>query len=137
MGKKCCLAVLALLLSLSSPSQAECNLMGTWTNELGSNMTISSVNSVGIFSGVYTTAVSATNNTIVPSPLTGHVQKSDSPTLGFTVSWAFSASTTSWAGQCYQDPEGRKILATMWLLREEAEDSWKGTRVGQDVFFHV
>ncbi|NXV85509.1 AVID protein, partial [Calonectris borealis] len=87
------LLVLSLALVAPSLSAGKCVLTGHWKNDLGSNMTIGTVNEKGNFAGSYHTAVSATTNEIQVSPLQGsqHLtnQKSE-PTFGFTVSWSFS-----------------------------------------------
>ncbi|NXN06299.1 AVID protein, partial [Sylvia borin] len=49
----------------------QCSLTGRWVNDLGSNMTIESVNANGVFAGSYHTAVTATSNEIKVSPLQG------------------------------------------------------------------
>ncbi|NXR84678.1 AVID protein, partial [Pycnonotus jocosus] len=48
-----------------------CSLTGHWINDLGSNMTIETVNADGGFAGSYHTAVTATSNEIKVSPLQG------------------------------------------------------------------
>ncbi|NXB82923.1 AVID protein, partial [Donacobius atricapilla] len=48
-----------------------CLLTGRWVNDLGSNMTITTVNANGDFAGSYHTAVTATSNEIKVSPLQG------------------------------------------------------------------
>ncbi|NXM10356.1 AVID protein, partial [Ploceus nigricollis] len=48
-----------------------CSLTGRWVNDLGSNMTITTVNANGDFAGSYHTAVTATSNEIKLSPLQG------------------------------------------------------------------
>ncbi|NXX51942.1 AVID protein, partial [Tricholaema leucomelas] len=53
-----------------SPVQL-CVLTGSWVNDLGSNMTIGALNGKGDFTGSYHTAVTATNNKILRSPLQG------------------------------------------------------------------
>ncbi|NXL54107.1 AVID protein, partial [Podilymbus podiceps] len=49
----------------------QCVLTGSWTNDLGSNMTIGALNRKGEFTGSYHTAVTATTNEIQLSPLQG------------------------------------------------------------------
>ncbi|NWT82402.1 AVID protein, partial [Lanius ludovicianus] len=134
--------VLFLALGAHGLSVKKCSLTGTWVNDLGSNMTIVTVNSkTGVFAGSYHTAVSATSNTIKESPLQGAMQKSPNqkgqPTFGFTVNWSFSDSITVFTGQCFVDDDGKEVLKTMWLLRSRVEDiknDWKATRVGVNVF---
>ncbi|OXB76731.1 UNVERIFIED_CONTAM: hypothetical protein H355_007006 [Colinus virginianus] len=54
--------LLLLSLALLAPglSAKKCSLAGSWTNDLGSNMTIGAVNDKGEFSGTYLTAVADT-----------------------------------------------------------------------------
>ncbi|XP_067171970.1 avidin-like [Apteryx mantelli] len=133
------LLVLALALATpSSSAERKCVLTGFWINDLGSNMTVSALNSRGEFSGSYYTAVSATTKEIRVSSLQGfqHFNKQQS-TFGFIVNWSFSESTTVFTGQCFVDKDGKEILKTMWLLREKVSslhDDWKATRVGVNVF---
>ena len=73
----------------------QCNLQGLWRNELGSNMTLSALDTAGTFSGSYHTAVAATNKQILVSPLQGaqqHPGAKGQPTFGFTVQWQFAGT---------------------------------------------
>ncbi|NWI58988.1 AVID protein, partial [Calyptomena viridis] len=112
----------------------QCDLQGLWRNELGSNMTLLALNTAGIFSGSYHTAVAATNKQILVSPLQGaqqHPSAKGHTTFGFTVQWQFSDSITAFVGQCFVDHHGKETLETTWLLREEVpsrRDTWKATR---------
>ncbi|NXJ23779.1 AVID protein, partial [Dicrurus megarhynchus] len=135
------LLVLFLALGAHGLSVKKCSLTGCWVNDLGSNMTITTVNANGDFTGSYHTAVTATSNKIKVSPLQGALQKSPNqkgqPTFGFTVNWSFSESITVFTGQCFVDKDGKEVLKTMWLLRshvENIEDDWKATSVGVNVF---
>ncbi|XP_058720583.1 avidin-like [Poecile atricapillus] len=135
------LLVLFLALGAHGLSVKKCSLTGRWVNDLGSNMTIMTVNANGDFAGSYHTAVSATSNEIKLSPLKGTLQKSPNqkgqPTFGFTVNWSFSDSITVFTGQCFVDEDGKEVLKTMWLLRSHVESiksDWKATRVGINVF---
>ncbi|NXQ25730.1 AVID protein, partial [Alaudala cheleensis] len=129
--------VLVLFLALGAHSlpSKKCSLSGHWVNDLGSNMTIRSVNAAGVFAGSYHTAVSASSNEIKVSPLQGAQQtgtnQKDQPTFGFTVNWSFSDSITVFTGQCFVDEDGKEVLRTMWLLRSRVENiknDWKATR---------
>ncbi|XP_005528070.1 PREDICTED: avidin-like [Pseudopodoces humilis] len=135
------LLVLFLALGAHGLSVKKCSLTGRWVNDLGSNMTIMTVNANGDFAGSYHTAVTATSNEIKLSPLKGTLQKSPNqkgqPTFGFTVNWSFSDSVTVFTGQCFVDEDGKEVLKTMWLLRSHVESiksDWKATRVGINVF---
>ncbi|KAG8598436.1 hypothetical protein GDO81_002615 [Engystomops pustulosus] len=130
-------AALSCLTICAAAKPAQCNLTGQWMNNLGSNMTISAVSRNGLFSGVYLTAVSATNKTIMESPLIGYQQLKGSPTIGFTVKWTFSDSITVFTGQCFINGKGRPVLLMSWLLRSDSDnikDDWKQTRVGFNNF---
>lgn len=73
----------------------QCSLTGRWVNDLGSNMTIETVNANGDFTGTYHTAVSASPQKIKESPLVGSQHLSNQqnqPTFGFTVHWNFSGT---------------------------------------------
>ncbi|NXX61966.1 AVID protein, partial [Scopus umbretta] len=128
------LLVLSLALVASSLSTRKCVLTGSWTNDLGSNMTIMAVNGKGDFSGIYHTAVTATTNEIQKSPLQGSQHRTNQksqPTFGFTVNWSFSDSVTVFTGQCFVDEKGTEVLKTMWLLRSHVDsikNDWKATR---------
>ncbi|KAM9138827.1 avidin-like isoform 1-T1 [Pangshura tecta] len=120
-------------------ASSKCILMGSWRNELGSEMQIQKVNRDGTFSGEYRTAVSYAQRPIQPASLNGsqHFDEAGQPTFGFTVNWkSFSDSTTVFTGQCFADDNGKEILETMWLLREKAKarNGWEATRVGTNVF---
>ncbi|NWV76281.1 AVID protein, partial [Dasyornis broadbenti] len=134
------LLVLFLALGAHGASVKKCSLIGRWVNDLGSNMTITTVNANGVFAGSYHTAVTATMNEIRLSPLQGALQRTNQkgqPTFGFTVNWSFSDSITVFTGQCFVDDDGKEILKTMWLLRSRVEsikNDWKATRVGINVF---
>ncbi|KAK9399914.1 avidin-like [Crotalus adamanteus] len=51
--------------------QVGSSLIGTWKNDLNSTMEINSVGNTGVFSGLYKTAVSASDNPIGPSSTRG------------------------------------------------------------------
>ncbi|XP_063280007.1 avidin-like isoform X2 [Prinia subflava] len=134
------LLVLFLALGAHGLSAKKCSLTGRWVNDLGSNMTITSMNANGDFSGSYYTAVSTTLEKIKVSPLLGsqHLPTQlKQPTFGFTVHWTFSDSITVFTGQCFVDDDGKEVLRTMWLLRSHVGkrgDDWKATRVGTNIF---
>ncbi|NXJ23778.1 AVID protein, partial [Dicrurus megarhynchus] len=110
-----------------------CSLTGCWVNDLGSNMTITTMNVNGDFTVIYHTTVSATTNKIEESPLQGsqHLPNPLSqPTFGFTIHWSFSESITVFTGQCFVDKDGKEVLKTMWLLRSHADklrNNWNAT----------
>ncbi|MDQ3205446.1 MAG: avidin/streptavidin family protein [Pseudomonadota bacterium] len=108
---------------------------GTWYNELGSVVTITSNgNSI---SGTYQTAVGDAQGVY---DLTGYINSDTDPSVGWVVLWSNqygdSNSLTTWAGQYYSD-SNPEVMITMWLLRNEEAQSqnWNSTLVGEDVFY--
>uniref|UniRef100_A0A8D0LB70 AVID protein n=1 Tax=Sphenodon punctatus TaxID=8508 RepID=A0A8D0LB70_SPHPU len=97
MGEVACSLMLTLLCSITGESggKRKCDLSGMWVNDLGSKMVLSPVNEVGEFAGSYLTAVTASPNRILESPLKGSqhpTKKRAHPTFGFTVTWQHSGS---------------------------------------------
>uniref|UniRef100_A0A8C5U3R2 Avidin n=1 Tax=Malurus cyaneus samueli TaxID=2593467 RepID=A0A8C5U3R2_9PASS len=126
------LLVLFLALGLTFP-HLQCILGGTWQNNLGSNMTITTMDENGDFFGTYNTSVSASQQKVLPSLMLGSQRlpiKEKDITFGFTVHWTFSDSISVFTGQCFVDEEGKEVLKTMWLLRSRVEgikNDWKAT----------
>ncbi|NXA06436.1 AVID protein, partial [Sapayoa aenigma] len=116
------LLLLNLALGAHSISEEKCNLVGHWTNDLGSNMTIQALDKNGNFSGLYNTSVASTPNKIKVSPLLGSQHLTDQPTFGFTVNWSFRDNITVFMGQCFVDEDGKEVLKTMWLLRSHMDN---------------
>ncbi|HYO49769.1 MAG TPA: avidin/streptavidin family protein [Chloroflexia bacterium] len=116
------------------------NLVGTWQNELGSTLTIESVQS-GVLSGTYETAVSDGSCAGGIKFQVSGVTDTDSGghNIGFTVSWYTGSpkcnSVTAWSGQVL-NPGPSQYINAFWLLTVESdqEDSWAATHVGLDVF---
>ncbi|NXG43169.1 AVID protein, partial [Psilopogon haemacephalus] len=134
------LLLLSLALVASGLSSRKCVLTGEWINDLGSNMTVKTVNEDGSFNGIYHTAVSRHPVVIKDSPLKGY-QHNRSPTnqtvFGFTVNWNFSDAVAVFTGQCFMDENGKELLKTVWLLRSpvgKIQDDWKATMVGVNNF---
>ncbi|NXR72664.1 AVID protein, partial [Pycnonotus jocosus] len=129
------LLVLFLALGAHGLSAEKCSLTGHWVNDLGSNMTIGTVNENGDFRGIFRTFLNITSNEIKGSPLVGSqhlpVQLKTQPTFGFTVHWTTADSIIVFTGQCFVDDFGKEYLKTMWLLRSHVEsirNDWKATR---------
>ncbi|NXV24705.1 AVID protein, partial [Cepphus grylle] len=101
-------------------SLLQCVLTGRWISDLGSNMTIVSMNRKGDFTRSYHTVVMASTNEIQVSLLQGSqhcMNQKSQPTFGFTINWSFSDAVTVFTGQCFMDKEGKEVLKTMWLLQ--------------------
>ena len=107
---------------------------GKWFNELGSLMTIASIDG-NVLSGEYQTRVGDPRGLYILSGQTD----GDRQSLGWCVGWVNqdgdAHSTTSWSGQ-YQTVGGDETIAAMWLLTMDipTSDDWKSTLIGKDVF---
>lgn len=116
------------------------SILGTWYNELGSMMEITSASN-GAVTGTYYSAVGQAQYTYT---LVGRYDSEPSAggqALGWTVAWqnqsGNSHSATSWTGQYQIDPStGQEEITTFWLLvtEEPAQNDWAATNVGQDTF---
>ena len=102
-------------------------LVGTWSNQLGSKMTITSVEE-GNVQGSYETSVSASGCAKGTFPLVG---RANLPSIGFVVSWPKCSSVTAWSGQLQNEQ-----LVTTWVLTSQTvpKNNWQSTTVNQDIF---
>ena len=115
-------------------------IWGSWYNELGSMMQLSSGSS-GTLRGTYWSAVGQATRqyqlqgTYDSKPLPG----SGGQAAGWAVAWnnAYmnAHSNTSWSGQ-YQVQNGQEQIYTLWLLASSVtpDNDWQSTQVGQDTF---
>jgi Avidin family len=107
-------------------------ITGTWQNELGSTMTITTFDGKN-FSGSYTSAVSGGSGSVTGS-LAGTLS---GDAIGFTVNWSPTySSATSWNGLVLNYGEGLAIYA-LWHLAstpENAADFWESILAGADLF---
>ena len=106
-----------------------------WQNELGSVMTITSVDESGNFSGTYGSSVGEPTPP-PPFPFNGRYQVGGT-TLGWAVSYYGGEfhSTAAWSGQV-QFKAGSPIIYTTWVLTRttKPEENWNSTNVGFDTF---
>jgi hypothetical protein len=115
-------------------------ILGTWYNELGSVLEISSADN-GTMMGTYCSAVGQANATYSLVGRYDAEPSSGGQAIGWSVSWlnasGNSHSATSWAGQYQIDPNtNQEEIYTFWLLvsEEPSSDDWSATNVGQDTF---
>jgi hypothetical protein len=113
------------------------SVLGEWTNELGSVLTIESVDS-GLITGTYTTAVSAGACAKGVFGVTGRTDvDSDGSSAAWSVVWRNEQSdchsSTAWAGQ-FNIETG--LLAAFWLLSSQSDEpeAWAATSLGIDTF---
>ncbi|AJY30941.1 avidin family protein [Burkholderia thailandensis 34] len=137
--------LLASSLLANSAYAANCqNPLGTWLNELGSTMTISTYSSSsGAISGAYKSPSGTSGQTF---PLSGwfYAPSSASPGLDqvtlftFSVNWntpqAQYNSITTWSGTCRTTNGSPTIQALWYYTNAFGQYSWKHTNAGQDVF---
>jgi hypothetical protein len=115
-------------LNITPPS-----LLGVWTNEMNSTMTVTSVNGAN-FAGAYESDDGQGGR--IKGILSGITS---GETLGWTVSWKPKLdATTSWAGKFLVDKVTKKyVIYTLWHLSSGDEDVplWESFLAGQDLFW--
>jgi hypothetical protein len=109
------------------------DLKGTWQNELGSIMTITSFDGK-TFSGTYASAVSSGGESVTGT-LAGTLA---GDAIGFTVNWgAALGSVTSWSGLLFSGGEPQLFIYSLWYLTTTPSsevDYWESTLAGFDFF---
>ncbi|XP_024287072.1 avidin-related protein 3-like isoform X1 [Oncorhynchus tshawytscha] len=135
------ITVHAVILGLLLPQAIPCNVTGVWRNELGSVLDIEVVGSE--LRGRYQSAVETAPGVTGPKQqakllgVTGN--RGLQTSVAFSVLWE-AGSCSSWVGQCFQLPDGMRVLKTLWMLRSVAScpaDNWKSTRMGEDTFVFI
>lgn len=119
------------------------SIIGTWYNELGSEMILKlDRTDKRQIKGTYETFVSTCARG--KYVLTGRTDtdRDASQNVGFVVSWendnGSCDSVTTWSGEL-QEIDGEEVLTTFWLLTMETspDANWKSTLVGKDVFRRI
>ena len=109
---------------------------GTWYNQHGSQMVLTTDAATGRVSGTYKTGVGS------PSPqesfeLTGFFADD---VIAFSVHFGKYGCLTSWAGQLTEDDSGVERIETMWHLAKNVPDAdeaaklWSCLWTGADTF---
>ncbi|GFQ92128.1 uncharacterized protein TNCT_685311 [Trichonephila clavata] len=132
---------LGLTLAYGNPTRSPCSdLSGTWSNQLGSNMTIKRVDDSSMITGRYHTAVESSRGaSTISSNITGIVHTVEGGSLiAFNVLWNNGKSITAWVGQCIVCQGVEKIYTT-WALRslKERRKNWMSTLINEDTFSRV
>lgn len=101
---------------------------GTWSNELGSEMTIRQAGDK--LEGEYQSAVSSSGDKTT-GDLRGYV---DGDLVAFIVHWRDFQAITSWVGQL--EPGGQTKLKTLWQLVKQVAsgEEWSSINAGSDIF---
>ncbi|XP_019853889.1 PREDICTED: uncharacterized protein LOC109583130 [Amphimedon queenslandica] len=117
------------------------SLSGTWTNELGSQMVISTSSyAEGQMNGIYNSKVGDAYEYYWFYGMYDTDGDETAGTLGWTVQWdntsnGNSQSNTAWSGQRYEI-SGTYYIYSTWILvsQTSSDDNWESTLVGQDKF---
>jgi hypothetical protein len=113
-------------------------IAGDWYSDLGSHMQLSTDASGGITGSYLPAAGHLTGRYLLVGRYDPIAEPEQGTAVGWTVVWrnahGNAHSVTNWSGQYFDHGEER-IRAT-WLLAMSApaDDTWKSTVVGQDVF---
>lgn len=118
------------------------NLVGKWTNELKSTMTITSVDAAtGRIDGTYSSPSGTAGeifsligwmNSTAPD-----AKKDVVPVLTFSVRWNSYGSATAWAGTC-REVAGKAVINSVWnLARPKTDFPFEHILVGADIFSAV
>jgi len=128
-GYKLSALLLVLTVLAGTPAQAQDAALAagsSWTNELGSTLTIDSVSADGTISGSYVSAVGCDAGTSFP--MNGTVQ---GVAITFDVNWgANCGSVTSWTGAYDAD---MNAIRTLWYLAQNTSE-WSGILAGANNF---
>lgn len=125
--------------SEASASPSCQNLVGKWTNQLGSTMTITSADSAtGKIEGTYR---SPSGGGAQDFPLIGWTNvsapvnnKDVVPVISFSVRWGNIYSITAWSGTC-RLIGGTPTILSLWHLARSVDDfEWGHIRSGADNF---
>jgi Avidin family len=112
------------------------NFVGFWTNQLGSTMAISKVDSTsGLVTGCYCSPSGTTGtwfpltgwvNSLAPNPPQNNVV-----VISWTVRWGSYGSITSWSGTC---GSSGTINAPWYLVRPNSSFAWDHRLADTDTF---
>ena len=105
------------------------DFLGTWKNELTSEMTLVQANDV--LSGAYESAVSGGGGKTV-GDLQGYV---DGDLIAFIVHWRDFQAITSWVGQLEPNAPAETIK-TLWQMTKQVDagEEWASINAGSDSF---
>jgi hypothetical protein len=129
---KVCSSLLIIGLVGGNTAFAQSLSPGSWKNELGSVLTITSVGSNGQLTGTYTTGVGCDAGQA--QPVTGWYYDGGTGgggAISFSVTWLGCSSVASWSGQYDSKTQN---FQTLWHLVIAGPPKWDGIYAGTDTF---
>lgn len=115
-------------------------LVGTWTNERGSQLVIDAVDVDGHFHGAFRSGV----GNVDPSAAFRVSGIANGDVVGFSVAFGAAGSVATWSGQLTQGKDDggatEDRMVTTWHLARDVADAdeaaqlWSSTLTGNDVF---
>jgi Avidin family len=137
------LAAVAGIIIARAPASAAAptctSMVGSWKNQLGSTLTIKSINSTtGAVAGSYKSPSGTSGKTY---PLVGWVNsakpapKADNVSvISLTVRWSDYGSITAWTGTC-SAVNGTPTITTLWhLVSANSSFTWDHVLTNSDTF---
>jgi len=115
------------------------NLKGNWVNQLGSTLSIVTIDSTtNAITGTYQSpsgtsgqkfALSGWINHLKPKPKQDNAQ-----VISFSVQWGTYGSITSWTGYC-KEQAGKPTIKTLWhLVSSNSQYTWDHILTNSDIF---
>ena len=120
--------LLFVIIFLSSILQGQdCDdLIGNWTNDLGSVLVIDSLGNDGSINGKYASSTGVDGKVF---PLVGWINRSedhpDEINISFTVRWKGYGSITAWTGYCISGDHEAQIITIWNLVRSGKDFDWE------------
>ena len=128
------------LLTASCVAAPNCSsFQGEWTNQIGSTLSVSSVNpQTGALAGTYQSPSGTAGQKFA---VTGWVNNApaqpngdNASVISFSVQWGRYGTITSWTGSC-KDEKGVPTIRTLWhLATPNSSFSWDHIVSNSDVF---
>ncbi|GAB1601784.1 uncharacterized protein LOC115218491 [Argonauta hians] len=120
------------------PQEAtNCNIEGSWYNELGSKIVVRQNKDRELY-GNYYTAVERYNGTSGEGHSIIHGHISHGSVFSFGVIWNYGTSVAIFVGQCIHVPNNGTYLKAQWVLvvsQESILSSWRAFYSGMNTFY--
>ena len=140
MRLRICLLLAAAAIATNARAAGNCsNLVGDWKNELGSTLSVTSVNAAtGAIAGTYSSPSGTSGQKFALVGWTNSAAaqpgKDNATAVAFSVRWGNYGSITSWTGTC-KEVNGVATIHTLWHLAASLSNfSWDHINSNTDVF---